>query len=348
MSQKHRAWALTLCVLALSLVGPRVHADDNAAAADQLYKEARALAQNGNYTAACPKFEASYKLDRALGTLLNLADCHEHVGRVASAWAEWNEAIDLAKKSKDDKREKFATKRRNEIEPKLPRLAVEVTNPVATLAVYRDESLLDAATYNVALAIDPGDHEVTVRRGEQVLKREAVTTKQGETTKISLDLKALDESTPPVEAPPTPTTTAAPSATAPPSTKPPSNEPPPSSSQKTIGFVVGGAGVLALLVAGGLEVAAMSKKSKADEPDQCVNNYCSPNGKKTIDDAKQLATIGQWVGVGGVLLTAVGATLILTSPSTESPKTGKAPRRRYQAGGWVAPSGAGLSFGGAL
>src|SRR5690349_12619904 len=129
MSQKHRAWAAFLCMLALSFIGPRLRADDNAAAADQLYKEARALAQKGKHAEACPKFEASYKLDRALGTLLNLADCHEHVGKVASAWAEWNEAIDMAKRANDDKREKFATKRRNEIEPKLPRLAVEVTNP---------------------------------------------------------------------------------------------------------------------------------------------------------------------------------------------------------------------------
>lgn len=347
MTERLRPWFAFLCALALSFIGPRVRADDNAAAADQLYKEARALAQKGDYATACPKFEASYKLDRAVGTLLNLADCHEHIGKTASAWAEWNEAIELAKRNKDDVREKFATKRRNQIEPKLARLKVEVTNPVASLSVYRDQSLLADATYNTALPIDPGEHEISVRRGDQVLKREPVTTKQGETSTVSFDLKALDEATPATETPPPPpTTTAPPSATAPP--PPPPATPPPSSSQKTIGFVVGGAGVLALLVAGGLEIAALSKKSKADEPDQCVNNYCSPNGFKTVDDAKNLATIGQWVGVGGVLLTAVGATLILTSPSTEAPKTGRKRQPRLHAGGWMAPTGGGVSFGGAL
>jgi hypothetical protein len=347
MTERHRPWIAFLCALSLSFIGPHVRADDNAAAADQLYKEARTLAQKGSYAEACPKFQASYELERALGTLLNLADCHEHIGKTASAWAEWNEAIDLAKRNKDDRRVKFATKRRNEIEPKLARLKVEVTNPVASLSVYRNQSQLADATYNTALPIDPGEHEISVRRGDQVLKREAVTTKQGETATVSFDLKAIDEATPAVETPlPPPTTTAPPpSATTAP---PPPTAAPSSSSQKTIGFVVGGAGVLALLVAGGLEVAALSKKSKADEPDQCVNNYCSPNGFKTVDDAKNLATIGQWVGIGGVLLTAVGATLILTSPSSEAPKTGRAQRPRLHAGGWMAKTGGGVSFGGAL
>ncbi len=106
--------------------------------------------------------------------------------------------------------------------------------------------------------------------------------------------------------------------------------------------------MVALVVAGGLELAALSKKSKADEPDQCVNKYCSPNGFQTIDDARRLANIGQWVGIGGVLLTAVGATLILTSPSTESPKRGRLGRPELHAGGFVTPNGGGISVGGSL
>jgi hypothetical protein len=340
-----REWRALSLVCALALVSALAAAGD-AAAADQLYKEARALAKKGDYASACPKFEASYKLDRALGTLLNLADCHEHVGKVASAWAEWNEAIDMARQAKDGKREKFASERRDKIEPKLPKLTVTVKNKVAGLAVYRDESLLEEAAYDIALAIDPGEHTISVRRRDKVLKSEQVTTKEGETSNVSFDLKAIDEASPAVEPPPPPPTSTAPPPTAT-ATTPPPPTPPPSSSQKTIGYVVGGAGVLALLVAGGLEVAALSKKSKADEPDQCVNNYCSPNGFKTIDDAKQLATIGQWVGIGGVLLTAVGVTLIVTSPSSEAPKTGYKPKR-FHAGGWVTSAGGGLSVGGAL
>ncbi|MCC6903070.1 MAG: hypothetical protein IT377_29135 [Polyangiaceae bacterium] len=329
--------------MALSLVTSAASAQGDAAAAEQLYKEGKALAKKGDYAAACPKLEASYRLDKGLGTLVNLADCHERVGKLASAWAEWNEAHDLAKRDKDEVRAKFAAERRDKIEPKLPKLQINVKNPVDSLAVYRGDSKIEAATYGSALAVDPGEVVVSVRRGEQVLKSETVTTKASQTASVELDLAALDAEFPPPKVAPPPATTAPTPAPAPPPPRPP----PPSGSQKTIGFVVGGVGVVALITAGVLEGMALSKKSKADEPDQCVNGYCSPNGFQTVEDAKDLATIGQWVGIGGVLLTAVGATLVFTAPSSAETRQAKRPVRVH-AGGWVAPGGGGLSLVGRM
>lgn len=332
-----------LALVALSLVTSAASAQGDAAAAEQLYKEGKALAKKGDYAAACPKLEASYRLDKGLGTLVNLADCHERIGKLASAWAEWNEAHDLAKRDKDDVRAKFAAERRDKIEPKLPKLQINVKNPVDSLAVYRGDSKIEAATYGSALAVDPGEVVVSVRRGDQVLKSETVTTKASQTASVELDLAALDAEFPPPKVAPPPATTAPTPAPAPPPPRPP----PPSGSQKTIGFVVGGVGVVALITAGVLEGMALSKKSKADEPDQCVNGYCSPNGFQTVEDAKDLATIGQWVGIGGVLLTAVGATLVFTAPSSAETRQATRPVR-VRAGGWVAPGGGGLSLVGRM
>src|SRR5262245_41928754 len=338
-----------LLALILVLISASAVAQGDAAAAEQLYKEGKALAKKGDYAAACPKFEASYKLDRGLGTLLNLADCHEQVGKKATAWAEWNEAVDLAKRD-NDKRVKYAEERRDKIEPRLSKLKVEVKNPVASLSVYRNDTPIDSATYGSALAVDPGTVTLTVRRGDKTLKTETVQAKEGETAAASFDLAAIDKEFPAAVGE---TPTATPSSTsAPPPTSGPNDRPPPrqvSSSQKTIGFVVGGAGVAALLVAGALEVVAISKKSKADEPDQCVNKYCSPNGFKTVDDAKNLATIGQWVGIGGVLLTAVGATLVFTSPhGTEAGKARPHASKGMAGGAFLMPGGGGLSVSGSL
>ncbi|MBI3199889.1 MAG: hypothetical protein HYZ29_00015 [Myxococcales bacterium] len=333
----------TLALVALSLVTSAASAQGDAAAAEQLYKEGKALVKKGDYAAACPKLEASYRLDKGLGTLVNLADCHERIGKLASAWAEWNEAHDLAKRDKDDVRAKFAAERRDKIEPKLPKLQINVKNPVDSLAVYRGDSKIEAATYGSALAVDPGEVVVSVRRGDQVLKSETVTTKASQTASVELDLAALDAEFPPPKVAPPPATTAPTPAPAPPPPRPP----PPSGSQKTIGFVVGGVGVVALITAGVLEGMALSKKSKADEPDQCVNGYCSPNGFQTVEDAKDLATIGQWVGIGGVLLTAVGATLVFTAPSSAETRQATRPVR-VRAGGWVAPGGGGLSLVGRM
>lgn len=328
------------CALLSFFVAPRLaSAQGDAAAAEQLYKEGKALAKKGDYAAACPKFEASYKLDKGLGTLVNLADCHERIGKTASAWAEWSEAVDLANRLGDD-RGKAAAKRRDKLEPKLPKLEVRVSNPVSSLSVYRGDTLVAEAAYGTPLAVDPGEHTVTVRRGDKVLKTETVSAKEAETASVAFDLAALDKEFPEEKPPP------APVVVAPPPPKPAG--PPPSSTQKTVGYVLGGAGIVALATAGVLGYVAMQKKSKADEPDQCVNQYCSPNGFDTIDSAKSYATIAQWVGIGGVLLTSVGATLIFTAPS--APEQAKARRRapRTAVAPWIAPTGGGVSLAGTL
>src|SRR4051812_44001967 len=74
-------------------------AGDGAAAAEVLFSDGKRLAQEGNYAAACPKFEESQKLDPGMGTLYRLADCYEHVGRTASAWAAFVEVAGSAKTS---------------------------------------------------------------------------------------------------------------------------------------------------------------------------------------------------------------------------------------------------------
>jgi len=54
--------------------------------------------KQGDYAAACPKLEESQRLDPALGTLLNLADCREQEGNVATAWSLFRDAESLARR----------------------------------------------------------------------------------------------------------------------------------------------------------------------------------------------------------------------------------------------------------
>ncbi len=328
---------LLAAVFALSLLWPARTIAADAALAEALFQEAKQLADAGKYAEACPKFEASYRADRTLGTLLNLAHCHEQIGKVATAWAEWNEAIEMAKRAGDE-RVGFATERRDALSPRLPKLEVRVRGSASDLSVHRDEQRILPAAYGSAIPTDPGSHELSVRRGEVVLTRQTLTFSEGKTEVVELDLDAIARAHPPQPA-------GGPAGAA---GGPMPNGPRDGgtsgggSAQKTIGFIVGGVGVTALITAGAFELVALINKNEADEPDRCVNKYCSPQGLESAERARDFAEAGQWVGIGGLVLTAVGVTLVLTAPSPEknTAKLGVTP--------WLGPSGAGLGVTGEL
>ncbi len=313
---------------ALLLAAAPARADDSAAA-DALFQAAKLLVAEGKYAEACPKFEASFKLDRTLGTLLNLADCHEKEGKIASSWAEWGEAAELAAKA-GDKREEFAKEHRAALTDRLPKLEIKVQNPREGLSVRRDDIAIDPAMFGLALPVDPGKHVIVVRRGDQVLKEEPIDLAERQSATVSLDLAAIDRAVPPVQSPrggDRPAPQAAPSGT-----------------QKTVGLVVGGVGAAAVIAAAVLEVVALTKKGDADDPTNCVSKYCAPSGLEAVDGAKTFADVGQWIGIGGIVALAVGATLVITAPSSPS----ASPSARAWVAPFVAPSGGGIGVGGRL
>src|SRR5262249_41463605 len=61
--------------------------------ASRLFEDARRLMSEGRFADACPLLAQSDLLDPAVGTKMNLAKCYESLGRTASAWRVWGEAI---------------------------------------------------------------------------------------------------------------------------------------------------------------------------------------------------------------------------------------------------------------
>src|SRR5687767_4595561 len=106
------ARSITCAVAIIAIAAPAAaQPSESVAAAEQLFTQARDLFDAGDYAAACPRFEASYKLDPALGTLLNLATCHERLGALASAWGRYREVVAVAKKAGDVTRYDIAVER---------------------------------------------------------------------------------------------------------------------------------------------------------------------------------------------------------------------------------------------
>src|SRR6185369_6195525 len=143
--------ALALSFVAGTAAAAGANASTNAAGAEALYEEARGLMKQGNFERACPKFKQSYDLDPGGGTLLNLAECYERQGKLASAWSTFKEALVVAQRDGRSERVDYAKKHLAIVEPKLSKITIEVAKEanVPGLTVTLDGAPLNAAAWGV-------------------------------------------------------------------------------------------------------------------------------------------------------------------------------------------------------
>ncbi len=132
--------------------------------AEELFRQGQRLMHAQEVDSACLKFEESQRLDPATGTLLNLAVCHQKQGRTATAWAEFRQAAELARRDHRPDRVEFAEQRAAELEARLVRLKLVLPPEVTALdvTVALNARLLGPGAYDVAFPVDPGEYLVTV------------------------------------------------------------------------------------------------------------------------------------------------------------------------------------------
>lgn len=160
-----RAVALFIAVAttAVMTTSPTLAQSDNRVAAEALFREARQLLDAGQYSEACEKLASSQRLDPAVGTLVNLAHCYEKLGRTATAWETYREAIAAAKQGGQLTREKAARRAADQLEPALPHLTIAVSPQPdgAKLEIRRDGVLIVPELWGNALPVDPGEHAIS-------------------------------------------------------------------------------------------------------------------------------------------------------------------------------------------
>ncbi|MBK8999616.1 MAG: hypothetical protein IPM35_28190 [Myxococcales bacterium] len=176
MSLSRAAAALGLLV-ALSAGSARAQGRD-AAAADALFRDARALMKSGEFKKACPKLYDSQRLDPAAGTAINLGECWERVGKLADALQSYRDALDLLKAG--DSRIVPVKTQIAALEKRVPKLTVKLAPgaPEGT-RVKRDEVELGEGSLGVALPVNPGEHWVTVVAPGRVDARRKVAVAEG-------------------------------------------------------------------------------------------------------------------------------------------------------------------------
>src|SRR5580704_15523931 len=141
---------IPVLALATALGRPAAAQGSDAASATALFQEGREAAKKGDYATACLKMEESFRIDAAVGTLLNLADCQEHLGHLASAWQRFQEAAD--KLAAADDRLAAVKQRVAALAPRLPKLVVTLApGAPPDTRVTRDGLALSAASLGAAL-----------------------------------------------------------------------------------------------------------------------------------------------------------------------------------------------------
>ncbi|WP_437685438.1 hypothetical protein [Sorangium sp. So ce176] len=341
-----RALALLSTLAALTALAPVARAAEptreERAAAVALFDEGRALMAAGKHAEACPKFAESHGIDPGIGTLFNLSDCYERIGKTATAWIGFRDVAAASLSAGQMERERVARARAAALEPRLSRLQIVVPPEaaVAGLELTRDGFPVGRALWGTAVPLDPGEHRVAAAApGRSPWETTIAVEKPGV---VSVTVPALERAPASSAAP---RTDVAPRAiAAPPPAGPPADAPSPQggSIRKPIGIVGVGLGVVGLGVGTALGFMAKSTFDEATEGGHCnaAGECVDQRGLDLRDDAVMKGNIGTAVFIAGAVLAAGGAILWITAPS--APPAGTAAARGPTGGApWSARVGVG-------
>jgi hypothetical protein len=336
--------ASTLIIASLAFVSavsfPGVASAEDAPAAAvsparALFKDARDLASHGDYQAACPKFEQSLALESGLGTQFNLADCWEHIGRTASAQALFVGAAASAKAAGQSDREQVLRDRAAALDPRIPRLVIEVNDPDPKLIVKRGDLPLDSDAYGKAKAVDPGSYQIVAKAPGKKTWTQKVEVAAGSAI-VTVEVPKLEPETAEAAVPPKETEKPKPSEAPTP--------PPRLSGGHGPGFAVYGlAGVAVVGFTVGTIMAIKYSNANSDAKAVCPSSVgCSPVQiafhDERVDEARSART-WTYLGFGaGVLGLGAAAAALFLPQSTDT-------ERAWNATPLVAADG---SFGASL
>jgi tetratricopeptide (TPR) repeat protein len=320
--------------IVVSVVTGRAQAQpgDASAAAEQLFEQGRELAQQNRWPEACARFENSLRYEQALGTQLNLARCYKHIGKLASAWRLFREAIAQATEAGDVERRDFARTQADALKPRLPKLTISPQNPPAGLVVARDGAQIDAGAPGVALYVDPGMHTITASAPGFEVFRQTVTLVEGEAETVAIPaLVAVPvRATVPAQVQDdSHATTSQPEIAI-------------SPTRKDVAAVVGAIGVAS--IGFGLVFGAKASSSYDDAKALCGSNLaCTTEnysrGQQLIRDTRSEATISMVLVAAGVAAVVTGVVVFLTEQRPRERATAQLVPMIYDRGSGLAVTG---------
>ncbi|WP_437694125.1 hypothetical protein [Sorangium sp. So ce176] len=299
------------------------------ALAEGLFQDGKKLMEEGKLQEACPKLAESQRVDPTVGTLLNLAVCHEKEGKTASAWAEFKEASALAASAGQQDRSQFAAKRGSELEARLTRLVLEVAQAAPGMAITLNGKDLSAtAATGSGIPVDPGTATIEARApGKQPWSQQVTLEPGPRTTRVTIpplaDVAAPEPAKVAPPAPPQPAPQARPGAASSGSSGAGGG------AMRTLGFVAGGVGLAGIGVGAVFGVLTMQKASDVEAG--CSGNFRCSRADVDLNESAQTTAMVSNIAIGaGLACVGAGVAMVLMSRSPEKAAAGERV--------WVAPS----------
>lgn len=297
--------ACAMSIVCLTSVVRAESSEQRRATAEALFNEAGSLFRQGNYIAACDKLAQSQRLDPAVGTLLNLGRCYEKIGRTASAWLAFVDAVNAAKTAGQTERGEVARQGVTRLAPLVPKLHLKVADDAATegLEISRGGEVVPKALWNVASPTDPGDHEIEVKAPGKKPWSKQIHLEPAK--QVTVEVPLLEDD--PTQSKGIHGTEKGKSGLG---------------TQRILALVTGGVGVVGVGVGTGFFLSARTDAKAANE--HCEGATCDDSESLSANDRAlkkaNLATI--FLGAGAALL-AGGTVLWLTAPSQQEAKHGQ-------------------------
>jgi hypothetical protein len=210
--------------------------DAERAAARELFKEGDELQRAGKFGDALDKFQRAQKVYSAPTNQLRIAQCQAAIGQLAESAESYRATLRMPVPPGSPKAFDVAVEQAKaelaQIEPRVPKLVVQVSPASSNVQMQIDGQTVSGALVGEPLPLDPGVHKVRVFAPGFASSEQDAVLKEHETTTVIANLRPTANAAPaPAQTLPSPASTAGTgtvSATgaAPPSTPPPYIPPP--------------------------------------------------------------------------------------------------------------------------
>jgi hypothetical protein len=297
--------------VACSIVGATVLVASAARAdritdAEDLFRRGKALIAQDKYDDACPLLAESYRLDPGMGTLLNLALCHEHIGKTASAWGEFRAVEQQARAAvpPNESRAQLAREHADKLQTRLSRVKIVVPPEArAPGLVIKVDGEAKGEPLWVGVPVDPGTRSIeasATNKKPAVLK--VKVDDEGVLASVTIPVLADAPVALPASTPASGAELEAVEAYA------------ASRARRTTGFVIGGIGLATLAVGATFGIAAIVNDNEAKACSPCIrgSNDASASDKAT-DRALVFANISNVTVPLGIVGSVIGAYLVLSA-----------------------------------